>query len=286
MISYYKSSYPGLFVYLFLVTVSVLSFLFFEIKASHVGILSIVWGVFILIRIVSLYEINKFFVRYIQSEDRVEASAILPNNLIRHKDNRKRLKEGNLAICAMHERTVLWLILGLAYAGYHFYLLHNTISQSVLIKDLAVFFIVGAVFWMGQTYAQSSHASKFLFFVFSLCFGFTLFRIDGVVADNVPKTLMLLSLSSLRESALPILSILMIYSAITLFHSFRQSVWHNINIILGLGLICSVVTYSVFFTLSAQDVTALWVSGLSLFSVFWINAYHIRHRRYILYQCE
>ncbi len=289
MISYYTSKHPGLLLYITLVTISVLSFLFFEISAPQIGLLSILWGAFILMRTLSLYEVNEHFIPFSNaagaSKDTTPNHAALPHDLLRRMNGKENLKRGLYALTALHGRTILWFILAISYTAYNLYLAQNALPQSVIIQNLSLSFMIGAAFWAGQTYAYSNRASKLLLLTFGILFGLTLFKISTINPLHSDKILTLQNLYHQEHTAFLILSALILYSAAILLYSLTRGLSYVPHAITGLILISLMVFYGLTSEPTPQTIS-LWISGWSLFSVFWIKSYCRTHKSYTLYQCE
>jgi len=280
MISYYNSKHPGLFIYITLVIVSVLSFLLLEINAPLVGILSISWGGFIFMRILSLYEVSEHFAPFTQkSHSKItnKNSSALAHDLIRRMNGEAYMKRGIFAMHAIEGRTLLWFALAFAYVAYSFYLSQNLVSQTALIQKFSIFFIIGAGFWAGQTYSYSDHASRLLLVIFALLFGMSLHNVSTEFDIN--------ALNISTSNALTVLAALMVYCFIGLFYSSVKGWSYILNALIGLLLLIIMGGAGLALEDNPQ-LTALWLSGWSLFSIFWIRSHCRTQKRYILYQCE
>lgn len=289
MISYYKSKHPGLFLYLLLISVSVFSFLFLTMTAAHIGILSILWGSFVFMRTLSLYEVSEHFLPFAKTEGASKGTskrnATLSHDLMHRMNGNSNMKRGLFAMHAMHERTMLWFTLALFYVAYHLYLSMHLISDTLLIQSLSIFFIIGAAFWSGQTYAYSHNASKLLLLVCSALFGLTIFTLNGSATTDLANAFTLTHLLSYGNAASPMLAALIAYSAAILLYSCASGRTYSINALFGLMIVGFLVIYGMTHTPSSQTI-ALWISGWSLFSIFWIRSYCHTRKSYALYQCE
>lgn len=290
MISYYTSKHPGLFLYLSLITLSVFTFLFLEANTQQIGILSILWGGFVFMRTLSLYEVSERFAPFAKtsgaSKNTNRKSSALPHDLMHRMSGQNHMSRGLFAMNATHERTGLWFVLGLAYVAYHLYLSKYAMPIDILVQNLSIFFMIGAAFWAGQTYAYSHTASKLLIVVCSLLFGLTLFTISDATTHHIYNTLTLSNLISYsNDASTPLLAALILYSAIILLYSCTYGLSYSINACIGLILISLLVICGVTFEQTSQNI-ALWISGWSLLSVFWIRSYSHTRKVYALYQCE
>ncbi len=278
MISYYKSKHPGLFIYIALVIISVLSFLLFEINAPQIGVLSILWGGFIFMRILSLYEVSEHFSLFTQkSHSKLDnnGSSTLAYDLLHKMSGENHMKRGLFAMHAIEPRSLLWLALGFAYVAYSFYLSQGLVSQITLVQDISIFFIIGAGFWAGQTYSYSDYASKLIFVIFTALFGVSLFTVIGSI-----------NFTDINITGGNGLIFLIAYCAVALFYSFAKGGAYVFNAIIGLLLLILMSWAGLAFDAGGFQSIALWISGWSLFSVFWVRSHCRTHKRYILYQCE
>lgn len=264
-------------------------FLFLESNTQQIGILSILWGGFVFMRTLSLYEVSERFAPFAKtsgaSKNTNNKSSALPHDLMHRMSGQNHMSRGLFAMNATHERTSLWFVLGLAYVAYHLYLSHHAMSMGILAQNLSIFFMIGAAFWAGQTYAYSNKASTLLIVVCSFLFGLTLFTICSDTTEHIYNALTLSSLLSYGSNASPLLAALILYSAIILLYSCTYGLSYSINACIGLILISLLVICGVTFEQTSQNI-ALWISGWSLFSVFWIRSYSHTRKVYALYQCE
>lgn len=240
-------------------------------------------------RTLSLYEVSERFAPFAKtsgaSKNTNKKSSALPHDLMHRMSGQNHMNRGLFAMNATHERTSLWFVLGLAYVAYHLYLSHHAMSMGILAQNLSIFFMIGAAFWAGQTYAYSNKASKLLIVVCSLLFGLTFFTISGDTTQHIYNALTLSNLLSYGSNASPLLAALILYSAIILLYSCTYGLSYSINACIGLILISLLVICGVTFEQTSQNI-ALWISGWSLFSVFWIRSYSHTRKVYALYQCE
>lgn len=288
MISYYNSKHPGLVIYLTLISISVLTFLFIELNTKMIGILSILWGIFIFMRTLSLYEISahvSYFTKTGEASKNRKNSA-LPHDLLHIMSGKNHIRRGMFAMKSTHERTGMWLILGIAYVTYTLYLSKHTVPIDILIQNLSIFFMIGSAFWAGQTYAYSNNASKIIILVCGILFSLTLFTSNGAKIDNIYNALSLVNLQYyIDDTSTILLSALIIYSAIVFIYSCKYGLRHSINACIGLIVIGMLVICNASFEQTSQNI-AIWISGWSLISVFWIRSYSHRQKVYTLYQCE
>ena len=67
--SYYSSKHPGLFIYMILVSITVIGFLFFDLGSFFIGILSVIWGIYTAMRALSLFEMSEHYEAYASMQD-------------------------------------------------------------------------------------------------------------------------------------------------------------------------------------------------------------------------
>ncbi len=288
MISYYKSKHPGLVIYLILITISVLSFLLLEVNTQLIGVLSVMWGGFIFMRTLSLYEVtehNSYFTKDKEASKNHKNSA-LPHDLLHLMNGKNHMKRGMFAMNATHERTVLWLVLGSIYSIYTLYISKNTSPVDIIIQNLSILFMTGSAFWAGQTYAYSDKASKAIISICGFLFALTIFTVNDVNTANILDQVVLIDLTYyMGNTSTILLSSIILYSAIVFLYSFKYGLSNIINACIGLSVIILLVISNNSFEHTPNNI-ATWISGWSLISVFWIRAYSNKRKIYTLYQCE
>ncbi len=287
MISYYKSKHPGLFIYIALVIASVSAFLFADITPRDVGALSILWSLFILVRVLSFYEIGAYFIPFMQvnSPSKNHNASALAHDLKQKMNATANLKRGIFDMNAMHERTMLWFVLALVYVCYHLYSLYYAYTLDMLLQNICVFFMIGAAFWCGQTYSNSKSASTLLIGVFCGLFMLALYKVSNGFSFDYTDTFLRSFTYYYDNSALPLLAALIGYSVVILVHSCFYGGQYRMNALMGLCVLSLLILCGLTFT-PGTEMVAFWISGWSLFSVFWMKSYCQSYRRYALYQCE
>ncbi len=288
--SYYSSKHPGLYLYLALVTVTLITFLFWDISSTQIGLLSVLWGLFTAIRTLSLYEINAYYDTYtkqstaISKEHNAQSSA-LAHDLMHRMTNGMNMKQGLHALYCMHERTILWFALALVYTAYTLHINAPDMSRNALMEVVCTLFMIGTTFWGGQSYAHDNKAYKLMLFVFTTALCISLYFLSTSLSfTHLPE---LTSGLSIAGGATPqlLLVLLALYSIVILGYSLLQrnkatlSALGGITLIALLGICHGALEPS-------QATTALWISGWGLFSVFWTRAYQPVSKRYVLYQCD
>ncbi len=287
--SYYSSKHPGLYLYMALVIISVTSFLFIDMGAAQIGMLTIFWGIFTALRTLTLYEISEHYETYAYNSDvsknHNSQPSALAYDLMHRMNGIHNMKRGMLALSCLHERTILWFLLAMIYMTFQLHTLSSELSKSALMEDMSIYFIIGATFWAGQSYAYSAKISRVMLFIFLTLFLLSL----GILKSDFSFDMFypaLLQTSFLDfENPQVILIILTLYSVAILLFAFVQNNKSAGNILLGICLIASLSALHLILEPSRQA-SALWISGWSMFALFWVRAYGTREKRYILYQCE
>jgi len=283
--SYYTSKHPGLFIYMMLVSASVISFLYFETNPAVIGVLSILWGIFTVMRVLSLYEVsshfNAFAKRHQVSKLTNRNASALAHDLTSRMSGTNHFRRGLLAMNCMHERTLGWFLLAVFYVGYQMHIFDSAAPKAFLVQEIATFLMVGAAFWAGQSYAYSNQASRSLLILFTALFGLSIFSMKGQLFINLKINENLLN----NDTTLWLLTILTCYCVTSLIYAFFKNMRMGLNVLGGLMLL---IFMCIIFLLHDPSVpnAALWISGWALFSVFWIRAYVPRQKTYTLYQCE
>ncbi len=287
MISYYKSKHPGLFLYLTLVIISVITPLYIELTTAQTGILSILWGGFIFMRTLSLYEISEHFSHKTSSSiiSKNNHNSALPYDLTSRMSGQNNFKRGIFAMRSMHIKTLCWFAIGLIYMAYSFYLSRGTMPHSLILQNLSILFMIGAGFWAGQTYAYSDHASKLLILVFTCLLSITIFKMSGSLIIENFEIFTIDGLTSINNNAMPILLALIAYSAAILCYSAMRDLTSSINAALGLTIILLLTICGLSLEPSPQTLS-LWLSGWSLLSIFWVRSSRHTEKSYAIYQCQ
>ena len=287
MIGQYTSKHPGLITYLILVSTSVLTFLFLDVKALEIGILSILWSSFILARALSFFEAGAKPELFdgVKGPSKNGKNSALPHDLTRRMNGKDQNKRSIFAMNALHERTILWLVLGIIYAAYTLSLSYEGYATSTLLQHTSVFFIIGAVFWAGQTYAYSNSASKLMLIVCCALFVLALFETTNSFNIQWHYEIARNFTYYYDNSSLPLLAALITYTIAILAYSCIHGSEYRNNALMGMATLFVLVLYGLALK-PEPNMAAFWISGLSLFSVFWIRSYCHIYKRYTVYQCE
>ena len=287
--SYYSSKHPGLFIYMILVSITVIGFLFFDLGSFFIGILSVIWGIYTAMRALSLFEMSEHYEAYASMQDPSKnnnaQTSSLAYDLMNRMNRGRNMKRGMLALYCLHERTILWFMLALLYTAYHLHTASVVQNKAALMETMCTLFMIGAAFWAGQSYAHSKRVARALSALFGVLFVMSLFKLrtslNLSVLDNG------LAQAGIIQFGQPeiLLLILMLYSIAILLFALVEQKNSPANIIVGLALVCVMAACHILLIPSTAT-TALWLSGWGLFSVFWVRSYGTQQKRYVLYQCE
>lgn len=280
MISYFHAKHPGLYVYLFLITANALCLTFMQTTPFMMGMFSLLWAGFTLIRVLSLHELStcinaNAFISKKSNHHRASLGYDL-SSLLRKSDH---LKRGNAALGALHPRTLLWLCMGLCGVLYYCATSYTQLQHNHLIENLSLFFIIGLAFWGGQTYAYSNYASRLILCVLSILFGLSLYNIT--INANLSVTNINIHAVYMQ---LPFTLTFLTYSIGILCYAFVKKNGSWSNAILGILTLLILAFLSHTTNTGETFKTALWISGSGLFSIFWIRAHGHSRPRYVLYQ--
>ena len=287
--SYYSSKHPGLYIYIALVIISVMSFLFIDMSSVHIGFLAILWGTYTALRTLTLYEISEHYAAYannneISKNHNGQASA-LAYDLMQRMNAGRNMKRGMLALYCLNTRTILWFALALLYTAYQLHVSTPFLTKNALMEVMCTFFMIGATFWAGQSYAYSSKISRILMALFTSLFCLSLYTLQsGLLFDDLYPAL---SANTFLDISNPqtLLVILVLYSTSILLFALAQENKSTSNILVGICLVSLLAACHIVLEPS-RETAALWMSGWGLFSVFWIRSYGTIEKRYVLYQCE
>lgn len=289
--SYYSSKHPGLYLYLILVVTTLSTFIFLEVSAIHIGILSIFWGLFTAIRALSLYEINTYLANYAYHTTRISKehnsqSSALAHDLIHRMSSNINMKSALKALYCMHERTILWFALASIYTIWQLQINAPVLSRYVLMENICTLFMIGTVFWGGHSYAHDKKASSLMLLTFTASLCTSLYFISpDYSSTKLYTSLTQLSVAAKNTGPDIILLALGLYSAAILLYAFLQKGKDTINALSGIFVIALLSFYYLSIA-STQADTALWISGWGLFSVYWTRAHQPIRKRYVLYQSE
>lgn len=281
MISYYNSKHPGLIVYITLVGLSIITFSFMPPQNWTIGLLVMAWSFYIFLRVLSLFEATDFpaplhgYGR--SSRETLRLPSALPHDLITRMDGKDRLKRAQLAMNALSPRSLVWLLLALLYMGFEIYKdIHNLSPAPAIFtipQKISIFFMIGAAFWAGQTYAYSNSVTTILLYIFGGFFSLCLIARYTIVTEfYIPP---------FKLEGESVLIFLATYSSLILLPSLLKTKKHALNGLMGLCLMGLMVTCYLFLPFSSQNIP-IWISGWSLFSLFWIRSEKMERKIYRL----
>lgn len=287
--SYYSSKHPGLFLYMALVTISVLSFLFIDMGSIHIGFLAILWGTYTALRALTLYEISEHYEAYANNRDVSKShnaqTSTLAYDLMHRMNAGRNMKRGMLALYCLHDRTILWFALALLYTAYQLHLSTPFLTKNALMETMCTLFMIGVTFWAGQSYAHSAKISRALMALFAGLFCLSLYTLQPNLSFDTFYPALSEAAALEIENPETVLVILTLYSLAILLFALVQQKNSIGNILFGICLITILAMCHVLLEPS-NEATALWIAGWGLFSVFWIRSYGTIEKKYVLYQCE
>lgn len=282
--SYYTSKYPGFLLYMALVIATVGTFLYTQSTPLSIGILSTLWGAYILLRTLTLYEISEYSAPLKQhrtSKYNNESAAKLPLDLKTRLGSNENLKRGLQSLCAVKLRSIIWLSLGLLYAISYLYWNKQSLNAIEAVQNASTLFMIGGAFWAGQSYASSTKTAHIMMITFTFLLILSVANTTSFSAQSLYAYLPDL----LGNNSALALAILSTYSCIMLFYSLKQNINNTGHALTGLSIIGFLAL-----TYLSHEVTtnmnALWISGWALFSIFWVRTYKRGHKSYVLYQCQ
>lgn len=283
--SYYTSSNPGFFAYIALTTASILGLLIHPQSTLFIGILSICWGIFVLIKILSLYEVSEIIPqnrRQEISKNNNHLTSSLAYDLTARMHNSAHLKHGKKALQLLDIRNLIWLSIAGAYALYT--LRHGHENNTETIKNLSVFFIIGATFWNGQSYAYNKSTQTLLLALFTGLATFCLFYTTPYF--NIPAAQEIFSnIKSLKQDTPTlILATLCLFCIIApVYNSITSRAKYTYTMIAILIITVMALLYIV---PTIQQSISLWISLWGLLSLFWFTQSGKTKQRFVLYQCQ
>lgn len=281
MISYYSSKNPGIIIYCILIILSTLYFSLIPVHNISLGFLVLGWSLLTFMRALSLLEATTHSTPLQPIKGASKLTFYTPSNLPSDLENRLNSKDTlrniDFSLNILNTRNLLWLALAMIYFLCDIYLNIHGISPSAYNlnagQKIATLFILGAAFWIGQTYAQNTSVGYFLLWIFAAALG-------GNILNGSVSFLDITIPQSLPISALIGLPILL-YSFIMLIPSFNKPRPYAINAFFG--LITLILLLSLLLISKAHTAHfSIFITGLALFSFFWIRSYTITKRKYTL----
>lgn len=281
MVSYYSSKNPGIFIYCALVALSTLYFSLIPIYNISLGFLVLGWSGFTFMRALSLLEITTHEKPLHAAQGASRLTFYTPSNLPSDLENRLNskdtLRNANYSLNVLNTRNILWLTLAIIYFLCEIYLNIHNISPSAYDfnfgQKVSAIFILGACFWTGQTYAQHTFLGYFLLWVFAAALAWNVFNHNiSFLHLTIPQTL---SISTLIGAPL------FLYSFIMLLPSFIKPRPYAINGIFGILTLLTLLSL-LLMTKAHTAHISIFITGLGLFSFFWVRSNTMTKRKYIL----
>lgn len=285
MISYYNSKYPGIIAYLSLVTLSILYFSFAPLQNWSLGLLAMAWGFYTFMRALSLFEVSENPAPLKPTRAGLPATltlpSSLPHDLMTRMNGRENLQRANMALSALSVRSLGWIALALVYCLCEIYISLHGLSANPLAlpleQKIAVFFIIGASFWAGQTYASNAFIAPIMLLGFA--FVLALYVITGKLALIVmPITeITITALNPALLLALPLFA----YSLFMLIPPLFKGKDFALNAAAGIAVLCVMIFMLILLPKSMATI-ALLIAGWSLFSLYWVRSTHMLRKTYRL----
>lgn len=284
MISYYGSKYPGLLYYISLVASSTLYFTFAPLQNWSLGLLVMLWSVYVFMRALSMLEATNYQAP-LKTSGRASNNTMLlpsslPTDLMKRMNGRDNLKRADNAMnLALGGHTTFWLGLAALYGACEIYLgLHN-ISPSTstlgLQQKIAILFMIGAAFWAGQSYTENATITKIMVALFTiLLLTSTTFAFHGHIASLLTTV----QNPEQIKIGLPVLigMPLFFYSLTMILPAFVKGKAYALPALAALALL-SLMALAALSLPHETPRVAFWIAAWSLFSI--LCARSIRQRR-------
>lgn len=278
--SYYNSKNPGLLAYLALICLSTIAFIIMPESNIIIGALSVLWGIACMMRVLSLFEVQEYFESYNNanpaSKTNNNKAAGLAYDLTKRMHGQNHFKRGLAAMECIDARTLLWFGMASLYALSSFYF-----GKTNGIESIALLFMIGAAFWLSQSYAYSRTAA---YIITALCLSLLSY---ALMTSNVqiPENIYQAAVNTIISNPASIMLIALIaYSAGVMFHALVENARQAILILSGICLLASLSIAYISLGTASQNM-AIWLPAWSLFSLIWIRAYKAPQKRYTLYPC-
>ncbi len=233
-----------------------------------------------MMRVLTLFEVQEYFEDYnaANSPSKITnaQSTGLAYDLTKRMRGQNHFKRGLAAMECIEPRTLLWFGMAALYALSSFHL-----GKDNGIEGIALLFMIGSAFWIGQSYAYSKTATGLI----ALC-SLTLLA-SGIYVLETPLTENMYQLiinGILSNPSRVMLIALIAYSAGVLCHALIENPHQSILVISGFTLLSAISFSYIALEASTQNM-ALWLPAWSLFSLIWIRAYKAPQKRYTLYPC-
>ncbi len=271
-----------------LMTCSVIGLLISPQNIAFIGLLSIFWGGFTFMRILSLYEVSEH-IPNTQNTSSISKrtnhlTAALPYDLTARMNSSRYFKRGENALNSLDPRNITWLVIASIYVIYSLHLHSSGLPLTQTIQDLSIFFIIGAAFWNGQSYAYGANSANVLLVLLIALLAISAYT-AGVHHMNFSETVIQNNILHLSQNfSLLALSFLGIYCIVTSLYAGLSYIRNlPIALISSALMLCMAAIY---IASPLSTPTALWISFWGLFSLLWIKCFTHKRKRYVLYQCQ
>lgn len=279
--SYYNSKNPGLIAYVTVLALSVGAFLLLPSSNIILGALTILWGILCLMRVLTLFEVNEYFENTKTTSKQVSKhtnnqTTPLAYDLTKRMKGKNYFKHGLAAMECVEPRTLLWFTMAALYAVSSFYF-----NDQINIEDISLLFMIGAVFWLGQSYGFSRSATYVISSISLTATLYALASLSPVITTNILQAAIE---QVITKPSVIMLIALVAYSIGVLIHALVENPRQSGVSLLGLLLLVT-LTILYFALPPNHENIALWLPLWSLFSLTWIRAYKAPKTRYTLYPC-
>lgn len=284
MMSYYNTRHPGLTIYCILTCVSVIFLTYAPTQNWSLGFLGMAWGGFIFFRALSLLEVADYPEPLeglnLSSKGSTQTLPTLATDLLSRMDGNRNMVRGLFALHSVHTRTILWFCIALVAFFYEIYTtLHFDPAETkflTLAQNATLYFIIGATFWAGQTYAYSNNVSRFLSIFFLILLGVAFLPHVGLIDLSnfwhIPQ----------GDNSSYILPILFGYSFLALLPAYAKGRRYAMNSIVGSIILLFIILCAVTLPQDTQSY-ALWIAAWGLFSIFWVRSERSTRKIYRLH---
>lgn len=285
--SYYNSKHPGLFAFIVLLNVTVISILTLPVTPVLIGTLSIFWSILTLTRTLSLYEVDEHYDHITHNSEisKIDNNqgAALAYDLTHRMQGHDYFNHGKAALACVEDRTLMWFALAGLYILSNFLLAETAIIPAPTLEQIPLLFMIGATFWIGQSYAHSNTATSILGInaLFLLLYGLSTTGLNTTETANITQ---LLTQHITTNPSNVMLLALIAYSAGVIIHAIIYNP-HQTGI--ALFALATLLSLSMIYliTPTSKINTGLWIPFWTLFSLLWIRVYKTSKVRYVLYAC-
>lgn len=326
-----------LVIYVLLLGATTLAFAFVPVSNERLGLLAVLWGVALIARLKNLRDFSARLEKaghYDYSE--YNPALTLPQKILNQLSHEQYMQRGMMALRALRLPGIFWIACALAFAAWGVAmtlfpampapvpafknnldavvreitgenLKSYTMSLLIAARRLSILFIIGAAFWLGQSYAYRTPARPLRF----LCAVLLLVAFLVNFANESFTTLLLIDLTKIgpygfgweslellqsmklaphpltpvsqRALELGWLGLFLFYTpwclcALSLLKASWREYERAAYAVRGL-LVLSILLFSDLFLAAGDQMIALWVSGWATFAPYWIRAHrHIKKK--------